>query len=418
MGKAGARDSITGRIGARLAKTIQDLRQSYWLIPAGLTMMAVGLAWAMATLDRWLGDVDWAGPAIEPEAARTVLTLIAQSIIGVTGVMFSMTVVAVSFAAGKFGPRLIGNFMRDRVNQWSLGILVATFVFALLVARGVTGEFVPNVSLLLAVTLTLLCIAVVIYFVHHIPETIDISQITAGLGGRLLAGVKAEADRQAAAGPGGFVPSGDIPPDAEVTMNSAGYIVSLDVEALRDFAAERSLRIDAPRRVGNFVSGATVVLRLWGTTGLDDEDRAMLRRCIALGSGPREEENLIFLFDQLVEITARALSPGVNDPFTAINCVNWMQAGTLAAACHAEGLTGRQEGPVRVPTATFAQVLDAGFAASRPYTASDPLADAHVRRMLDRLDDEVPKASPHRPTLDAFLTRMRAVPRPDAADDL
>ncbi len=415
-------------VGARLGKAVQDLRQSYWAIPAGLSLLSVALAFAMVSLDRAVGATILDGPAISPDGARTILSLIAQSIIGVTGVMFSMTLVAVSFASGNFGPRLIGNFMRDRVNQWSLGILVATFVFALLVARAVAdgdvpgggeGGFVPHLSILVAVLLALACTGVVIYFVHHIPEMINIASITASLGRRALSAIKKRAEAQRDARGDGFEPP-EAPPDAEIAMRAAGYIVSLDLGTLREIADRRGLRIDVPHDVGTFVSEATVVLRIWGSPlagdEVDDDPEEELRRCLALGDDKREEQNPAFLLDQLVEIAARALSPGVNDPFTAINCVNWMQAGAVAAARHAGGLSGRQDGPVRTPELTFTNVLDAGLGASRPYTASDPLSDTHLRSMLDRLEEEVGEGSPHWPVLDAFLRRMRDMPQPDGAD--
>ena len=429
---SGRRLTVKGALrglGAGLGKTAQDLRQSYWAIPGGLALLAVGLAYGMVALDGAVGETPFDGPIISSSGARTLLTLVAQSMIGVTGVMFSMTLVAVSFASGNFGPRLIGNFMRDRVNQWSLGILVATFVYALLVARTVgdgNGGFVPHLSILVAILLALACVGIVIYFVHHIPETINIASITASLGQRGLAAIKQRAEAQRKAAAGGFQPP-EIPPDAEISMRAAGYIVSLDRKALRSIAEERNLRIDVPHGVGTFVSEATVVMRIWGGplagSGDGDGDDAnegeaeeTLRRCFALGEGQREEQNPKFILDQLVEIAARALSPGVNDPFTAINCVNWMQAGALAAARHADGLTGAQDGPVRMPELTFADVLDAGLGASRPYTATDPLADTHLRAMLDRLEDEIGPASPHRPALDRFLERMRDRPRPEGAD--
>lgn len=381
----------------------------------------------MVRLDEGVGATVLDGPSIAPGGARTIFSLIARSIIGVTGVMFPMTLVAVSFASGNFGPRLIGNFMRDRVNQWSFGILVATFVYALLVARAVAdgdvpgagGGFVPHLSLLVAVLLALGCVGVVIYFVHHVPEMINIASITPSLGHRTREAIERLAEAQRDATGKGFVPP-EAAPDGEIVLGMTGYIVSLDLGVLRDIAAKRGLGIDVSHGVGTFVSPWTVVLRVRGgpfggaagDDGNDGEDdpAEALRRCFAPGEGQREEQNPKFLLDQLVEVAARALSPGVNDPFTAIDCVNWMQAGALAAARHAGGLTGRQDGPVRVPVLTFADVLDAGLGASRPDTASGPLADAHPRAMLDRLEEEVGRAAPRR----AAPRRARPVPPADA----
>ena len=209
MRRAGDRRMSGAALGAALAR----IGASYWFVPAILTSLAFGLALASVAVDRGRGGAFAAevpfGAPLAAEDARTLLSIVAQSIFGVTGVMFSMTILAVSFATGKYGPRLIGNFMRDRVNQWSLGILTATFVYALVVTRSVqTGDagapaFVPHLSILVALVLTLASIAVVIYFVHHIPETIDISRLIAAIGRRLLADIRELAEAQAEAAAAG-----------------------------------------------------------------------------------------------------------------------------------------------------------------------------------------------------------------------
>ncbi|MEY8839441.1 DUF2254 family protein, partial [Cribrihabitans sp. XS_ASV171] len=176
-------------------KTFYDIRASYWFVPTCLALLAVVLAQVTLWID---GHPDWVGTVLpesmihtQIDGARTTLSVIAQSVIGVAGVMFSITMVAVSFASGNFGPRLIGNFMRDRGNQWSLGILISTFVYALIILRAVQSKFgaeeafVPQLSLVVAMGLAFLSVMVVIYFVHHVPETINVSNIAARLGREL-----------------------------------------------------------------------------------------------------------------------------------------------------------------------------------------------------------------------------------------
>ncbi|MEO1135283.1 MAG: DUF2254 family protein, partial [Pseudomonadota bacterium] len=174
---------------ANLIKIIEDLRASYWFIPGCMTIAALFLSFFMQWLDAqygaaWLRDYDWA-TATRTEGARSVLTVIAGSIIGVAGVTFSITIVAVSYASANFGPRLIGNFMRDRGNQLTLGTFIATFVYCLMILRTVRNAaaedasqsfdaFVPHLSILMALGLSLASIGVLIYFFHHVPETINV----------------------------------------------------------------------------------------------------------------------------------------------------------------------------------------------------------------------------------------------------
>ena len=194
---------------AFLRKLVGDVRASYWFWPSLMVLGAMALSFAAQWLDRNAeivpqGIVDVLPATLldtQVDGARNTLSVIAQSILGVAGVMFSMTLVAVSFAAGNYGPRLIGNFMRNRGNQISLGILIATFVYCLLILRAVqnSGEgeivsFVPQYSILIAMALALVSVLTVIYYIHHVPETINVSNITSGLGHRLSRRIRALID--------------------------------------------------------------------------------------------------------------------------------------------------------------------------------------------------------------------------------
>ena len=124
-----------------LLKLLQDLRASYWFVPALMTLGA-GL---LSLLTHWF-DTRYGAAFLRnvpylyspsPDGVRTTLASIAGSMIGVAGVTFSMTIVSVSFAAAQYGPRLVGNFMRDRGNQFTLGAFIAAFVYCLMVLRTV-----------------------------------------------------------------------------------------------------------------------------------------------------------------------------------------------------------------------------------------------------------------------------------------
>lgn len=405
------------RLGAPIDAAIARIRASYWAVPAALTVLALLAALAVVAVDRATGATGIAtfpfSEPIDAEGARSLMAVVAQSIFNVTGVMFSMTIVAVSFATGKFGPRLIGNFMRDRVNQWSLGVLTATFVFTLVVARSIRGgaegaAFVPEVAVLVALVLALASIGVVIYFVHHIPGMIDISRITASIGRELMEDIRkvAAIQRRARDTTGSEEDWFEDEPDRTIEMGRSGYVEAVDLERMRRLADEAGLRIAVDLPVGRFAGVQSPALRLWGTAP-DDELRAELLDCFVLGEAPLAAHNLLHLVDQLVEITARALSPGVSDPFTAINCMNWLYAATLVGATHEGGLTGAQAGPVRVPALRLEHLLARGFGASRPYTRTDPLCDARVREVLGRLVQEV-EAGSHRDTIRRFAAGLDA----------
>ncbi|TMV11480.1 DUF2254 domain-containing protein [Arenibacterium halophilum] len=389
---------------ARLIKLLQDIRASYWFLPSSLVICAMILAWATLFLDRHVGDLGFDLPAFlkntQVDGARTVMSIVSESSFGVAGVMFSMTMVAVSFASGNFGPRLIGNFMRDRGNQWSLGILVATFVYALLITRAIQTAtpddaqtaieaFVPHISIFTALLLMTLSVFVVIYFVHHIPETINVSNITASLGDRLCEALRNRIEEQQEENRDGTrIDWAERSADLSLTLGVSGYIQTLNKAELSKLAREHNLLIEVTAPVGTFVTPDTAVLRAWGQVqdGVSESD---LINCFASGNSRTEHQNLLFIVDQLVEMIARALSPGVNDPFTAINCMNWLFSAMVVAANHRGGLTETPDGRVRISEVTFLRLLEQGFAQSRPYTKSDPLTDAHLQELLARMEREI-----------------------------
>lgn len=381
---------------------VNRVRSSYWFLPSVLAILAVGLSAITLTIDRNPSSVLYIWPdgwaTTQVDGARNVLSVIAQSILGVVGVMFSVTIVAVSFASGNFGPRLIGNFMRDRGTQWCMGILIATFVYALLVLRAVHGAqggenpdfeaFVPHMSLGMAMGLTGLSIAGVIFYVHHIPEIINVSNISADLGHRLRDALRELIDDRADADdPNISFPDRDA--DDALALHQMGYIQTYDEEALHTIAEEKGVYLRICYNVGTYVSHATQAIQIWQDEPLDDETKDAMRGCFVIGHHPTEDQNLLFILQQLVEMIARALSPGVNDPYTAIDCLNWMYAGFSEAANYRDGLGEPPVSRVQYKELTYGDLVKAGFTKSLPYVTTDTLATRHLRRLLDRLLDEV-----------------------------
>lgn len=385
---------------AYLLNAIQRVRSSYWFLPTVLAGLAVVASEATLYLDRnedallYLWPETWRTTQVD--GARALLSVIAQSMLGVVGVMFSVTIVAVSFASGNFGPRLIGNFMRDRGTQWSLGILISSFVFALLILRAVHSAdegtelttFVPHFSIGLALAMTGASIVAVIYYVHHIPETINVSNISAGLGARLRSAVRRVIDNHNTLSEETPVSWPTRDPDVVVSLGRMGYVQNRDDALMTEIAEENGYYIAIVQDVGEFVSSHAPVLRLWSDTPVDDAQLETLRGCFVIGATATEDQNLLFIVQQLVEMLARALSPGVNDPYTAINCLNWMYAALSIAANHEGGLRSVPTSRVWHEPLTFETVFNACFADSLPYVASDQLTLDHLHDVLSRLADE------------------------------
>ena len=316
------------------------LNANYWFYPALFSLIGAALALGLVWLDRngfsdALNDVAWLVPA-RPDGASNMLTVIAGSMIGVASTVFSITIAAVAYASGNYGPRLLTNFMEDKGNQFSLATFIGTFVYALTVLRTVRAEdeaprsaadaastampgFVPQISLITAYGLMALSVAVLVYFLNHIPSSIRINTVLEGIGQRLLHDVR-EAFPDANSGRGAPTASeGGVP----VLVKQAGYVQIIDFEGLCEGAGKRDECVVLKVRTGDFVHPGMVFARVIGA-----EDTIDLADCFTLGATRTPKQDPQFLIDELVEIGLRALSPGINDPFTAINAMHWLGAAT------------------------------------------------------------------------------------------
>ncbi len=328
----------------KLVKLWERLHASYWFIPAIMMVLAIGLAFAMVAVDRWLGleDTDVSlGWTFEGghEGAREVLGVIAASMIGVAGVTFSITIVAFSLAATQFGPRVLRNLMRDRGNQLTLGVFLATFVYAVLVQRTVRGgdaEFVPDTAVTVGVLLALASIGVLIYFIHHAAESIQAPTLLANVGRELVEGVEVMlGDRvglRVTDDWDEFTPLRDGLPAALVDERAcllaprSGYVQGLDLRKLLECATERDLVIRVVRRPGHFVLAGDPLLEIWPREG-GERVLGRLEDDVVVGRFRTQQQDPMFALNQLVQVALRALSPSLNDPFTAMTALDWIGAG-------------------------------------------------------------------------------------------
>ncbi|MEZ5930989.1 MAG: DUF2254 domain-containing protein [Alphaproteobacteria bacterium] len=299
------------------------LRSSFWVIPAVMTLLAILLAGAMLWLDSqpwslsffWWMTIDATGA----EGARLVLSTIAGSMITVASLVFSMTLVALTLAAGNIGPRLIDRFMDNRVNQAALGLFLATFVYALIVLRAITegdAPFIPHVSISVAMLMALFSFGWLIYFIHDLSRSILVDNVVAKVADELTASLRDLADRYPDTV---MVPVSDAPMGSAIAMHDNGYIQAIDVDSLLDLAVEKDVLIRLPQRLGDFVLSSTTIADITGAcTGLEDD----VRKAFVLGPKRTATQDSDYGVALIVEIAARALSPGVNDFPTAIACID------------------------------------------------------------------------------------------------
>ncbi|GAA0284077.1 DUF2254 domain-containing protein [Alteraurantiacibacter aestuarii] len=377
------------------------LNANYWFYPALFSIIGAALALALIYLDRngfaaWVNDLSWITPA-RPDGASNMLTVIAGSMIAVASTVFSITIVAVSYASGTYGPRLLTNFMEDKGNQLSLATFIGTFVYSITVLRTIRGEdesaasaadaastalpgFVPQLSLLVAYALMALSIAVLVYFLNHVPSGIRINNVLKGIGQRLIEGIE-----ETYPDPGGEDDGQDRPQGKAILAHRPGYVQLIEFTELAAIGAKEDCDIILRVRTGDFVHPGMALLQV---SGCDDTDaiRQALLDNFTLGASRTPEQDPQFLIDELVEIGLRALSPGINDPFTAITALHWLGAATSELGCRrlTKLICPDDDGSCRVHPLPddFAHYVARGFGAIRSAVATNPIA---AKVMLDTL---------------------------------
>ncbi len=385
------------------------LNSNYWFYPALFSVLATVLAFAMVWLDRngfaeVLNEQDWLVTA-RPKGASDMLTIMAGSLIGVASTVFSITIVAVSYVSGTYGPRLLTNFMADRGNQLSLATFIGSFVYALVVLRSVRTEdetaadiesatattlpgFTPQLSLLVAYLIMAVCIMVLVFFLNHIPSSIRINKVLEGIGRRLLSTVQETYPLQdGVSNPP--QPMGGTP----VLARDTGYVQLIDFADLIETARTRECTLSLRVRTGDFVHRGLPLLDVYGVDPNEWPDELPDTLCenFTFGAARTPEQDPQFLIDELVEIGLRALSPGINDPFTAITAIHWIGAATadiggrdLRKNIMNDPDNGTQDCPVIPLADDFPHYLKRGFGSLRSAVASAPIA-AEV--MLDALSN-------------------------------
>lgn len=325
----------------RLARNLEQLNSSYWFFPTLMAVGAILTAAGMIYLDR-LSQSPGAFFnngffVISPSGARSLLSTVSSSAISVTGVVFSITILVLSMASAQFGPQLLGNFMQHRGTQVVLGAFVGTFVYCLIVLSAVRNDemlvFVPNLSVGLGLLLGILSFGLLIYFIHHVSVFIQASRVISDVGERMEASVSRafpERDSGSRTTPdeedAGPIHEKFASQGCAARSTESGYLQMIDWEALCRVAADNDLMLEMTCRPGHYiVEGEKLVLVLPQDR---TDDKILSRICGALLLGPERipPQDPEFAVHQLLQVALRALSPGINDPYTAINCIDRLSA--------------------------------------------------------------------------------------------
>jgi uncharacterized membrane protein len=415
----------------------EALRTNLWLVPMLEVVAAVALFAATHAVDRAVADGSLTLPSWlifgSADAARQILTTLAAAVITVVGVVFSITIVTLTLASTQFGPRMLRNFIRDRGTQFTLGTFVATFVYATLVLVSIgpgagVNTFVPHFSISVAVALVTLSMGVLIYFIHHIAASIQLPQVIASIARDLSRAIDAESgvDR-------GGLEAGPSVSELVVRMEegggivsapSSGYLQFIRHETLIGLAAEKGAVIRLHHRPGHFVVGGHPMATVWPAGAAPSVSRA-LRRAHISGSSRTLAQDLSFAVDQLVEIALRALSPAVNDTFTALTCIDWLGDSLcrVTTRWHPPHVHRDSHGYVRVITAdvSYRGLVERAFEKIRQAGRGMPAVMIRQLEALTKILDHTTRAGQRQLLLDQaamiYQASVESIPEPaDVAD--
>ena len=246
------------------------------------------------------------------EGARAMLGAVASSSIGVASTIFSITIAALSLASGQMGPRLLRNFVRDGRNQLALGIFVGTFAYALIVLRTIRteqeGAFIPHAAVTGAILLALVCVATLIWFVHHIATSINVERIVDAVHSDLIKAIESSTLENA------DFARVSMEPGAPIVVAGSNYLQAIDLNGPAEWAAKTGTKVRLKVRPGDYIQQRLPVADILPPR---DDAKEVFSRSLTFGSQPAALQDLEYSIRQLTEIAVRALSPGINDPFTA-----------------------------------------------------------------------------------------------------
>lgn len=380
-------------------RKLRFLLQGGFLIRPFIIAVSLGAAGAvlsqmeenMPFMSAWVPTVIFPSKS-DPQIAQVILSTIASSVMTIVSIVFAVLLMTLTLASMQFSPRIIVNFAQDKVTQGTLGIFLGTFGYcigALPAARNFPHPYSPVLTVFGAMLLALGCAIGLLFFINHISESISVNHIVHRLARETermidtLMPLKRDFER--------VMPShlikGSIN-EAPILSSTSGYIRYIDTERLLNLAAHHQTVVRILRRVGHYVPVNIPLMMVANGTTLSAREQQEFREAFELGPTRTLQQDVEFGILQIVDIALKAISPAVNDPSTAISCVDQLSAILIRFASRnpPDSLMHDQHGKLRVsiPWLDFERLVDSAFEQIRMYSRTDM---AVCLRMLRALTD-------------------------------
>ncbi|HPJ12976.1 MAG TPA: DUF2254 domain-containing protein [Caldisericia bacterium] len=384
----------------KLKVYFSEIKSSFWFVPVLTILVFIVLAVLMLRIDsitrfsqKGLSRYIFISSA---DSARSILTTIAGAMIGVAGTVFSITLVVLTLASSQFGPRLIRNFMYQRLNQIVLGSYISTYMYCLVVLNAIkdntTVVFIPSLSVLVALLAAGANIVLLVLFIHHIAVSIQANDVIAKVSQMQSKNIDIlfpkdigttvckDNDECSTFHPSFYTHQQYIP------GGKNGYLQYVYNESLFSIAKDTQSVIEVYSRPGVYIVKSIEVGMIYSNSTIDADIIQRIQRQFIIGNSRTQEQDVEHFIHQMVEIAERALSPGINDPYTAITCIDNLSATMvyLAQKEFPSRYIYDEEGNVRLilNVITYESVLDAAFNQIRQYSKGNPTV---VIRLMEAL---------------------------------
>jgi len=384
------------RLPLRFRRITYNLRGGFLIRPLAIALVLGGIGALLSGLEEAVpGASDWVPKVIfpsrgDPVVAQVILGGIAGSIMTVVSIVFAILLMTLTLASMQFSPRIIVSFARDRVTQWTLGIFLGTFSYcmaALPAAHSLPQPFAPVATVLGAMLLAITCVAWLLFFIHHISFAISVNHIVDRIASEtelIIEEMMRWSRRQGHLEESGMLQA--VTWEAPILNEVSGYIRLIDTDRLVSLAKANRVRVQVLRRVGHFVPAGVPLLMVSKADRLSPEQSAELLGAFDIGPARTLQQDVEFGVLQIVDIALKAISPAVNDPTTAISCVDQLSRILIRFASREPPASMLYDPPgvmrVSMHWIDFERLLDSAFDQIRLYSRADYAVSLRILRAL------------------------------------
>lgn len=381
------------------ARALWDsVRTSLWFLPAVMGVLAPVLTFLALATDHWLdqGPKDSLPGLVyvsPPAQARELLATVLTSMITMASLVFSITMVVLTLATSQFGPRLIRNFMGRLQTQFVLGTFVMTIIYCLLllsfIQAGDEDAMHAYLSVTLAIGLTIASVALMVLHIHELAASIMSETLIDAVGRELDRGVADLRPLGEGADPRDALPDDFEAGAAFFGVRSSGYIQAIELQRIIDAARAADVLVGLKLRAGDFAIPNGQAFGIYPASRASDRLADSIERAITLGVHRTPVQDLEFSIRHLVEIAVRALSPGINDPYTAVSVIHRLSASwaELLQRSVPRGVFQDRDGVLRVicPRPSYGSLLNASFSQIRQSGCDKPIILIHLLKALQAM---------------------------------